>query len=29
MHWRIVTVGKPALPWARAGFEDYLGRLLR
>jgi len=29
MHWRIITVGKPALPWARAGFEDYLGRLRR
>jgi len=29
MHWRIITVGKPALPWARAGLEDYLGRLRR
>lgn len=29
MQWRIITVGKPALPWARAGFEDYLGRLQR
>lgn len=29
MHWRIITVGKPALPWARAGFEDYLTRLQR
>jgi 23S rRNA (pseudouridine1915-N3)-methyltransferase len=29
MHWRIVTVGKPALPWARAGLEDYLYRLRR
>jgi 23S rRNA (pseudouridine1915-N3)-methyltransferase len=29
MQWRIITVGKPALVWARAGFEDYLGRLKR
>ena len=29
MHWRIITVGKPALPWARAGFEDYLARMRR
>ena len=29
MQWRIITVGKPALPWARAGLEDYLGRLKR
>lgn len=29
MHWRVVTVGKPALPWARQGAEDYLKRLQR
>jgi len=29
MQWRIITVGKPALTWARAGLEDYLGRLKR
>jgi len=29
MHWRIVTVGKPALSWARSGMEDYLHRLRR
>lgn len=29
MHWRIITVGKPALPWARQGLEDYLHRLRR
>ena len=29
MHWRIITVGKPALPWARLGLEDYLHRLRR
>ena len=29
MQWRIITVGKPALPWAKAGLEDYLGRLKR
>lgn len=29
MHWRVITVGKPALPWARAGLEDYLHRLRR
>lgn len=29
MHWRIITVGKPALPWAKSGLEDYLGRLKR
>ena len=29
MHWRIITIGKPALPWARLGLEDYLGRLKR
>ncbi|SKA80321.1 23S rRNA (pseudouridine1915-N3)-methyltransferase [Prosthecobacter debontii] len=29
MHWRIVTVGKPALSWARQGLDDYLHRLRR
>ncbi|MFZ4767332.1 MAG: 23S rRNA (pseudouridine(1915)-N(3))-methyltransferase RlmH [Roseimicrobium sp.] len=29
MKWKIITVGKPALPWARAAVEDYLGRLPR
>lgn len=29
MHWRIITVGKPALSWARLGFEDYMHRLKR
>jgi 23S rRNA (pseudouridine1915-N3)-methyltransferase len=29
MHWRVITVGKPALSWARQGAEDYLKRLQR
>jgi 23S rRNA (pseudouridine1915-N3)-methyltransferase len=29
MVWNIVTVGKPALPWAKAGSEDYMARLSR
>ena len=29
MHWRLITVGKPALPWARLGLEDYMQRLRR
>ena len=29
MHWRIITIGKPALPWAKAGAADYLQRLQR
>ncbi len=29
MHWKIITVGKPALPWARAALDDYLYRLRR
>lgn len=29
MHWKIITVGKPALPWARTALDDYLGRLKR
>jgi 23S rRNA (pseudouridine1915-N3)-methyltransferase len=27
MIWNLITVGKPALPWARAGADEYLGRL--
>lgn len=29
MQWRLITVGKPSLPWARSGMEDYLARLRR
>ncbi|MCA1962603.1 MAG: 23S rRNA (pseudouridine(1915)-N(3))-methyltransferase RlmH [Prosthecobacter sp.] len=29
MQWKIVTVGRPALPWARTALEDYLSRLRR
>ena len=29
MKWRVVAVGKPALAYARAGIEEYLGRLKR
>lgn len=29
MNWKILAVGKPALPWARQGIEDYLGRCTR
>jgi 23S rRNA (pseudouridine1915-N3)-methyltransferase len=29
MVWNIITVGKPAIPWAKAGAEDYLARLAR
>lgn len=29
MNWRICTIGKPALPYARAGIEEYLSRLQR
>jgi 23S rRNA (pseudouridine1915-N3)-methyltransferase len=29
MKWHIIAVGKPSLSWARAGLEDYLGRLSR
>ena len=29
MNWKILAVGKPALPWARQGIEDYLGRCAR
>ena len=27
MKWRIVTVGKPTLPWAKAAANDYLSRI--
>ena len=27
MKWQVITIGKPALPWARAGMEEYLIRL--
>src|SRR5215213_2895480 len=27
MHWRILAIGKPKLPFARAGVDEYLGRL--
>lgn len=29
MNWKILAVGKPALPWARQGIDDYLGRCTR
>ena len=29
MNWKILAVGKPALPWAKQGIEDYLGRCTR
>lgn len=29
MNWKIVTIGKPALPWARDAVADYLARLSR
>lgn len=29
MHWKIITVGKPALPWAKLAAADYLDRLQR
>jgi 23S rRNA (pseudouridine1915-N3)-methyltransferase len=29
MQWKIITVGKPALPWARDAARDYLDRLQR
>lgn len=29
MQWKIVTVGKPALRWARDGLDDYLHRMTR
>jgi 23S rRNA (pseudouridine1915-N3)-methyltransferase len=27
MNWRIITVGKPVFPWAKAAVETYLKRL--
>jgi len=27
VRWKLICVGKPALPWAAAGIEDYLGRI--
>lgn len=27
MQWRILAIGKPRLPYARAGVEEYAGRL--
>jgi 23S rRNA (pseudouridine1915-N3)-methyltransferase len=27
MHWRILAIGKPKLAFARAGIEEYAGRL--
>jgi 23S rRNA (pseudouridine1915-N3)-methyltransferase len=29
MHFRIISIGKPSLPWARQAVEDYLSRLKR
>lgn len=29
MHWKIITVGKPNLRWAKDGVDDYLKRLSR
>ena len=29
MNWKILAVGKPALPWAKQGIDDYLGRCAR
>ncbi|MDB6134108.1 MAG: ribosomal large subunit methyltransferase [Verrucomicrobiales bacterium] len=29
MNWKILAVGRPALPWARQGIDDYLGRCIR
>lgn len=29
MHWKIITIGKPALSWAKSGAGDYLQRLRR
>lgn len=29
MHWRVITVGKPTLTWAKQGAEDYVKRLQR
>lgn len=29
MHWKIVTVGKPSLPWVKDAVADYLYRVNR
>ena len=29
MKWKIITIGKPALSWARAAVDDYLHRVQR
>jgi 23S rRNA (pseudouridine1915-N3)-methyltransferase len=29
MQWKIITVGKPVFPWAKAAVAEYLGRLQR
>lgn len=29
MNWKIITVGKPSLSWAKSGVDDYLRRLSR
>ncbi len=29
MNWKILAVGKPALPWAKQGITDYLTRCAR
>ena len=29
MNWKILAVGKPALPWAKQGIDDYLSRCTR
>jgi 23S rRNA (pseudouridine1915-N3)-methyltransferase len=29
MQWKIITVGKPVFPWARAAADEYFGRLQR
>jgi len=29
MKWQIISIGKPALPWAKAAIDDYLLRLRR
>lgn len=29
MKWQVISVGKPALPWARGAIEDYTQRIKR
>src|SRR5215208_1377139 len=29
MRWQIISIGKPALPWAKMAVEDYAQRLQR